>query len=134
MSGSMSELGERIAALAASFEAEKQYQHDRWHKQAQDLQILVALPERLTREIGRFHGLVDGRVAAISKELERSMEAAIRRAVEPLSDRVKVLEAKVEGLEGQRTETTTIRKAADYIVHLVMSAVVAVTAVVALRK
>lgn len=133
-SNSVQDVGERIAALSASFEAEKNYQHDRWHKQDNDLQALMSLPERLTREIGRLHGLVDGKVSAISKELERSMEAAIRKAIEPLSEKVKALESEVESLKGSRTETTTLRKAADYVAHLVMSVVVAVCAVLALRK
>jgi hypothetical protein len=130
----VNELGERVAALIASFEAEKNYQHDRWHKQDNDLQALMLLPERLTREIGRLHGLVDGKVSAISKELERSMEAAIRKAIEPLDEKVRLLEADVEGLKGVRAETTTLRKAADYVIHLAMSVVVAVAAVLALRK
>jgi hypothetical protein len=125
---------ERLAALIASFDAEKGYQHDRWHKLDNDLTPVVNLPERLTREIGKLHGLVEGKITSVSKELERSMEAAIRKAIEPLSEKVKALETEVEDLKAVRAESTVIRKLGDYFLHLVMSAIVAVTAVMALRK
>lgn len=102
------ELGERIATLAASFEAEKTYQHDRWHKQDQDLAPLTLLPERMTREIGKLHGLVDGRVSSISQEVKDSVQVAIKEAIRdaitPIADDVREIKAKLSTHDDQIDE------------------------------
>lgn len=96
----MQEFGERLASLRASFEAEKDYQHDRWHKLDNDLTPLAQLPERLTREIGRLHGTVDGRLSTMAKDFERSTEVVVAKALKPATDDLARLAADVETLRG----------------------------------
>jgi hypothetical protein len=115
------ELGERIAALTASFEAEKDYQHDRWHKLANDLTPLSSLPERLTREVGRLHGLIDGKMSTLSRDFERSTEATIARAVEPIARDVLQLREDVENLKQERQRWTGARIFALWLLSTVLS-------------
>jgi hypothetical protein len=105
----MYELGERIASLTASFEAEKDYQHDRWHKLANDITPLLNLPERLTREVGRLHGIMDGKISTMSRDFERSTEATIEKAIAPIVQDVSRLREDVENLKLARQRWTGAR-------------------------
>lgn len=93
----MQELRERVAALAAQFEAFEKYEHDRWHKLNGDLTPVVQLPERMTREIGKIHGLVDGKMLSMTRDFEKAIKDAVESAVKPLRDDVEKLK-----LAGQR--------------------------------
>lgn len=124
----MQELGERLAALSASFEAEKTYQHDRWHKLANDLTPLISLPERLTREIGRLHGIIDGKMSTMSREFERSTESTIARAIKPVTDDVAQLRndvaqvsADVEKLKMARQQWTGAKMFALWLLSTVLA-------------
>lgn len=124
----MAELGERIAALAASFDAEKQYQHDRWHKLDNDLTPLVNLPERLTREIGKLQGIFEGRLTSVSREFERSMEAAITKALTPIVNDVAELKSRVETLETNRNQLSGAKMFGVWLVQTILAAIVAIVA------
>lgn len=102
----MSEVGERVAALSASFEAELKYSHDRWHKLNNDLTPLVQLPERLTRDIAKLQGTFDGRMAAMSKDMERSIQLAVERAVDPVRAEMRDHDQRIVALEaaGERSK------------------------------
>lgn len=113
----MSELGERMAALAASFEAEKEYQHERWHKLDNDLTPVIQLPEKLTRDIARMQGLMEGR-----------MEAAIEKAMKPVVDEISSLKTRVGALETSKTQISTARMIAVWVIQTVLAAIVAVVA------
>lgn len=103
------DLGERLAALTASFEAEKDYQHDRWHKLDNDLTPVVNMPERLVREMGKIQGIFESKISAVSKELERSMEHAIGRAVKPVTDDVTGLKSEIAELRKEIEALKTAR-------------------------
>ena len=47
-------LGERISSVEATLGALEKYEHERWHKLSNDLQPLVALPEKITRDIAKM--------------------------------------------------------------------------------
>ncbi len=93
------QLGAQLAALSASFKAEKEYQHDRWHKLANDLTPVINLPERLTRDIAKIQGNFDGRFGAFSRDIERSITAAVERAIEPVNADIALLKTDVEELK-----------------------------------
>lgn len=78
--------GERLARVEEQLKSLNQYTHDKWHDMAQVLQPLAMLPERMTRENGKLQGMVEGRIAANSKEIERSFTAAIKEALQPFTD------------------------------------------------
>lgn len=130
---SMNELRERIAALAASFEAEKGYQHDRWHKLDQDLTPITMLPEKLTREIGRLQGIFDGRLNAASREFERTMEAAIEKALKPVAEDLNDLKVRIGMLETSKNQLTGGQKVVVWVVQTFFAAVVAAVALVKLQ-
>ncbi len=98
-----SNIGERLSGLEATVTSLEKYEHDRWHKLAQDLQPLVLLPERLTREMGRLQGTFDGRIVTISKEIERSITSAVEKAIEPINTDVADLKVKVATLLEERS-------------------------------
>lgn len=118
----MSNVGERLAALSASFEAEKQYQHDRWHKLANDLQPLVNLPVQMARDIGKIQGTFDGRISTVTKEIERSITAAVERAIEPLSDEVTKLRSEVDTLKAGQQQLGGARMFGVWLVQTLVAA------------
>ena len=129
----MQELGERIAALAASFESEKEYQHDRWHKLANDLTPLISLPERMTREIGRLHGIFDGKISTLSRDLERSTEATIEKAIKPVTDNVAELRKDVDALKKARAQLSGAKMFGLWLLQCMFSVIAAITAVLAIH-
>jgi hypothetical protein len=66
--------GEKLAALAASFEGFERYNHERWHQLNNDLQPLIGLPVQMARDIAKLEGKIeakmDGRLAAIEIRLQ----------------------------------------------------------------
>lgn len=92
-------LGERMSGLEATVAAFEKYERDRWHKLSNDLQPLVNLPERLTRDIAKMQGVFDGRISTVSKDIERSITAAVERAIEPVNADVAKLKTDVEALQ-----------------------------------
>jgi predicted RNase H-like nuclease (RuvC/YqgF family) len=133
-------VGERLAGVEARLEAFDRYTHERWHGLNNDLQVLLALPERLTREVGKLQGIIDGRIASVSKDVERSMEAAISKALKPVTDDVTELKAEVEGLRKEiealktsKQQWTGARIAVTLIVQTVIAAVAATAAVLSIH-
>lgn len=126
----VSELGERIASLAASFEAEKDYNHDRWHKLNNDLTPIVNLPERLTRDIAKLQGTFDGRIASVSKEVERSITAAIEKAIDPVRAEVRENSKRIEMLEAANIKADGVKGALAWFFHSPVSAWLAAAVVI----
>lgn len=126
----MAELGERIAALVASFEAEKQYQHDRWHKLDQDLTPVVMLPEKLVREIAKLQGTFEGRMNSISKEFERSLVDAIEKALRPVVSDVSDLQSRVNKLEIDGNRLSGVKIFLVWAVQTILAAIVAAVVLV----
>lgn len=114
-------LGERLAGLEAKVDSFEQYTHDKWHDMAQVLQPLALLPERMTREIGKIQGTVDGRINLVSKEIDRSIAAAIREALQPLTLDVLELKNKVEELEKQRYVLTGAKMIGVFIFQTLLA-------------
>lgn len=100
------QLGERLSGLEAQVAGFEKYEHQRWHDLNNTLQPLTGLPLQLTREIAKMQGTFDGRIAAITREIERSITAAVEKAIEPLNARIATLEAKVEALETSKQQET----------------------------
>lgn len=80
----------------------EKYEHERWHKLAQDLQPLVLLPERITRDIAKMQGTFDGRISSISNEIQRSITAAVEKAIEPVDADLAALKVEVAALQDDR--------------------------------
>ena len=95
-------IGERVAAIDARFEAFEKYSHQKWHDLGNDLQPVVLLPAQIARVFAQLQGHVDGKIGIFTKEIERSIEAAVEKAIAPVSDRVAALESKVDSLEDAR--------------------------------
>ena len=93
------QLGERISGVEATLETLDKYQHERWHELNNRLQPLFGLPEQLAREVGRMQGSFEGRIGAVTKELERSITAAVEKAMEPVSTDIADLKSRVGALE-----------------------------------
>jgi hypothetical protein len=127
-------LGERMAALEAKFDGFDKYTHDKWHEQAQKLQPLYMLPERLTRDVAKLQGTVDGRINSVTKEIERSIVAAIEKAIEPMSRDITELNTRVTALELSDRQETGARRLAVWIAQTVIAAVSAIVAVLALGR
>ncbi len=92
-------VGERLSSLESAFASFEKYEHDRWHKLANDLQPLIGLPVQMARDIGKLQGGFDGRIATITKEIERSITAAVEKAIEPVNQDITVLKGDVEELK-----------------------------------
>lgn len=133
--------GERIAALAASFEAEKNYQHERWHKLDNDLTPVVNLPEKLTRDIGKLQGLFEGRINAVSQEVARATEAAIEKALRPVTADIRKITDRLDGHDGDigdlkafRDRWTGAKVAILIIGQALLNAIVAIGAVISVGR
>lgn len=99
-------LGERLSGVEATLEAFEKYERDRWHKLAQDMQPLVNLPSQMTRDMAKIQGAFEGRISTVTKEIERSITAAVERAIEPVNNEVASMKSRIEALEtkGHRQE------------------------------
>lgn len=93
------QLGERISGLESAFASFEKYEHERWHALNNTLMPLTGLPLQLTRDIAKIQGTFDGRIAAITKEIERSITAAVEKAIEPVNSEVATLKTQVAALE-----------------------------------
>jgi hypothetical protein len=98
------QLGERLSGLEAAFGSFEKYEHDRWHALNNTLQPLVGLPLQLTRDIAKIQGTFDGRIATITREIERSITAAVEKAIEPVNADVTRLKADVEELKAAQLQ------------------------------
>ena len=111
------QLGERLSGVEATLAAFERYERDRWHKLAEDMQPLVNLPAQLARDIGKIQGTFDGRISAITKEIERSITAAVEKAIEPVNRDVAVLKRKVEILEAAQLQEDGAKNLASKVLH-----------------
>jgi hypothetical protein len=126
-------VGERLSGLEASVAAFREYESEKWHKLAQDLQPLVMLPERMTRDIGKLQGSVDGRINSVEKSLERSLTSAIEKALTPVKAEMTELRTDVEALKKQSAMLTGAKLLMIFIVQTAIAAVAALAGVFALR-
>lgn len=97
-----SDLGERVASLAAGFEQFEKYSHERWHKLNNDLQPIVALP----RDLSKLEGRLRGEMSAYAKSFEQAVSDAIEKAIEPINENISTLRADVDELKGWRRQQT----------------------------
>lgn len=97
-------LGERISGLEARFDGLEKYQHEWRHSLNNTLQPLVNLPTQIARDIAKIQGTFDGRIATITKEIERSITAAVEKAIEPVNADIAALKADVEELKAARNQ------------------------------
>lgn len=111
------QLGERLSGLEAAFTGFEKYEHERWHALNNTLQPLTSLPLQLTRDIAKIQGTFDGRIAAITKEIERSITAAVEKAIEPVNADVAMLKAKVEALEATHLQEAGAKSLAVRLLH-----------------
>lgn len=132
-------IGERVAALTALQEAETKYQHDRWHNLDNKLQPVVLLPEKLAREIGKLHGVIDTRIGAISKDFEKSIEAAIAKANDQHREELKKAVKRIDDhdddirdLQDNQLKFTTTKIIVFWLLQSVVSIAGAVGAVYAI--
>lgn len=128
MSSSEQQLGERMAALEASFNASNEYQHERWHRLANDLQPIIALPERITRDVAKMQGLFEGKITSVAKEIDRSITAAIEKALKPVNDDITALKNEVAALQAKQNAWTGAKMLAVWVIQTAIAAVVAVVA------
>lgn len=133
--------GMRLVRLEANFKEFEKYTHERWHDLANNLQPLMALPERLTREVGKVQGIFEGRMGTMSKEIERGMEHAIERAIKPVTEDVtdlrkdvKKLQLDVDELMQERSKWTGARMLGNWAVQTMISVLSAVAAVLAITS
>lgn len=127
-------IGERMSSLETKVEGFERYEHERWHKLNNDLQPLVALPERITRDVAKMQGNFEGRINSVSKEIERSITAAIEKAIEPMSAEINRLRSEVDVLKLGQHQMTTARRLAVWALQTLIAAVSAIVAVFALGR
>lgn len=128
------QIGERLSGLEAKVEGMDRYTHEKWHDLNNTLQPLIALPERLTRDVAKIQGIFDGKIHTVSKDFERSIMAAIEKALMPMSADIAELRADVEALKADRHQLTGGRRFAVWIVQTLIAAIGAVIAVLTLGK
>jgi hypothetical protein len=121
-------LGERISGLEATVTQMDGYSHDRWHKLANDMTPLLALPERLTRDVAKIDAKVEVRINAVAKEMERSVLSAIKEAIAPIKAEMVDLRTDVDALKEQSNKLTGAKLLLVFIVQTVIAVVAAVIA------
>lgn len=125
MPGRSVTVGERLSRIEATVDAHAQYERERWHKQDNDLQLLMALPERLARERGEDRGQAEGRINSVVKDLERAITDAVEKAVAPLAAKQADHDQRLDTLEAQRNMLTGAKL---LIIFLVQTFIAAMTA------
>lgn len=64
------------------------YEHERWHKLANDLQPIMSLPREMGKELGRLEG-----------KFETAIGKAVESAIKPIAEDVAMLKRDVEALK-----------------------------------
>jgi hypothetical protein len=126
------DLGERLAGMEARFESFERYTHERWHQLNNDLQPLTMLPERIARDMGKIQGIFEGRIVSVSKDLERSMEAAIEKALRPATQDIKKLQTDVDRLKIKSGQDSALRRFFTSAIQTILAAIGAFAAIYAL--
>lgn len=130
----LGELGERVAGLAARFEAFESYEHDRWHQLNNDLTPLVNIEGRIARDLAKMEG-------RITATIEATVDKAIAREVKPINDDVLELKAEVaslrveiEQLKAKGNQLTGAKQLAVWIVQTLIAAIAALGAIMAMGR
>jgi hypothetical protein len=105
-------LGERIASLAASFEAEKDYSHDRWHKLDNDLTPIINLPTQISRDIAKLEGKLEAKI----------------------DGRLSAIEARLYAIESQRQQLSGAKQLGVWLIQTLIAAAAAVTGIIAMGR
>lgn len=121
-------IGERLAGLEGEFKVYTSYSHEKWHKLNNDLQPLMMLPERITREIGRLEGALDGRVTT----LEHAIGLSIAKALLPITADIAALRGEVDDLKKARQQMTGVRQLGVFLVQTVIAAATALVGIITL--
>jgi hypothetical protein len=127
-------LGERVSSIEATLEGLEKYEHERWHRLSNDLQPLMQMPERLAREVGKMQGIFDGKINSVSKEIERSIMAAIEKAIQPMGAEIAELRGEVETLKNEQRQMTGARRLGVWLLQTIIAALSAIVAVLALGR
>lgn len=127
-------VGERVAGIDARLGAFEKYTHERWHALNNDLTPLMQLPERMTRDVGKLQGLVDGKITSLSAELQRSMKAAIDEALKPVIAEVAELKIDVDSLKLKSNQMGGAKMLGVFIIQTIIAAATAVGGVLALGR
>jgi hypothetical protein len=118
----MDDLGQRVAAIGARFEAFEQYSHERWHSLSNDLQPLVQLPTVFARDFAMLEGRLAGNIeAAVAK--------AIDKALAPVNQDIAKLQAEVAALGSEKQRMTGARLFGIWFVQTAIAAMAAIIAV-----
>jgi hypothetical protein len=99
--------GEKLAALAASFEGFERYNHERWHQLNNDLQPLIGLPVQMARDIAKLEGKIEAK----------------------MDGRLLAIENRLTAIEGQRRELTGAQKLTVWIIQTIISALAVLVAI-----
>lgn len=91
-----------MSGLEARVDGMDKYAHEKWHDLNNSLTPLALLPERITRDIAKIHGQFEGRIGTITKDIERSITAAVEKAIEPVNANVADLTKRMAALEAER--------------------------------
>jgi hypothetical protein len=87
--------GERLAAVEAILQRMETYEHDRWHKLANDLQPIMDLPRQMAIETGRLEG-----------KFEAAIKRSITEAVGPILVDIDALKREMEALKTAHDRAT----------------------------
>lgn len=104
--------GEKLAALAASFESFERYNHERWHQLNNDLQPLIGLPVQMARDIAKLEGKIEAK----------------------MDGRLLAIETRLTAIEQQRQQITGARQLSVWLVQTIIAALAAVAGIVALGR
>lgn len=116
-------LGERISGLEATVASMDGYSHERWHKLANDMTPLLALPERLTRDVAKIDAKVEVRINAVAKEMERAVLSAIKEAIAPIKAEMVELRSDVDALKAQSNKLTGAKLLFVFVIQTVIACV-----------
>ena len=114
-------VGERLSGLEATVGALQQYEHERWHKLDNDLSPLTLLPAQLARDLAKMEG-----------RLESTLDRALEKELAPIIKDVADLKIDVASLKSKSQQMTGVRKFGEWLAQTVISAIVAIAAVMAL--
>jgi hypothetical protein len=103
------EVGERIAGLEATVAGFEKYERERWHKLDNDLQVIIGLPNQMTRDIAKLEGKLEAKI----------------------DGRLSAIELRLSAIEAQRQQITGAQRLGVWFVQTVIAALAAFSAMFA---